>query len=225
MPMWQLLQFPLCPFSRKVRLQLGEKGIAYSLKRENPWEHRDELLHINPAARTPVMQDEARGLNLSDSVAISEYVEEVSDKVPLISGSSAYRAEIRRLVAWFDQQFYGDVTAPLLHEKMKKRLVHRQPPDSKVLREAMRLANGHLDYIDYLVDHRPWMAGATMSMADIAAAAQISVADYLGGIDWTGHEEAKGWYSKFKSRPSFRPLLSERMEGITPPPHYELVDF
>jgi glutathione S-transferase len=223
--MWQLLQFPLCPFSRKVRLQLGEKGIAYSLKRENPWDHRDEFLHINPAARTPVMQDETRGLNLSDSVAISEYIEEVSDKVPLISGSSAYRAEIRRLVAWFDQQFYGDVTAPLLHERMRKRLVNRQPPDSKVLREAMRLANGHLDYIDYLIDHRAWMAGGTMSMADMAAAAQISVADYLGGIDWNGHEQTKDWYSKFKSRPSFRPLLSERMEGITPPPHYELVDF
>jgi glutathione S-transferase len=223
--MWQLLQFPLCPFSRKVRLQLGEKGIAYSLKRENPWDHRDEFLHINPAARTPVMQDEARGLNLSDSVAISEYIEETSDKVPLISGSSAYRAEIRRLVAWFDQQFYGDVTAPLLHERMKKRLVHRHPPDSAVLREAMRLANGHLDYIDYLIDHRAWMAGGTMSMADMAAAAQISVADYLGGIDWTGHEQTKDWYAKFKSRPSFRPLLSERMEGITPPKHYELVDF
>ncbi len=223
--MWQLLQFPLCPFSRKVRLQLGEKGIAYSLKRENPWDHRDEFLHINPAARTPVMQDETRGLNISDSVAISEYIEEVSDKVPLISGSSAYRAEIRRLVAWFDQQFYGDVTAPLLHERMRKRLVHRQPPDSSVLREAMRLANGHLDYIDYLIDHRSWMAGGTMSMGDLAAAAQISVADYLGGIDWTGHEQTKGWYAKFKSRPSFRPLLSERMEGITPPKHYELVDF
>jgi glutathione S-transferase len=223
--MWQLLQFPLCPFSRKVRLQLGEKGIAYSLKRENPWDHRDEFLHINPAARTPVMQDEARGLTLSDSVAISEYIEEVGDKVPLISGSSAYRAEIRRLVAWFDQQFYGDVTAPLLHERMRKRLVHRQPPDSAVLREAMRLANGHLDYIDYLIDHRAWMAGGTMSMADMAAAAQISVADYLGGIDWSGHEQSKGWYAKFKSRPSFRPLLSERMEGIAPPPHYELVDF
>jgi glutathione S-transferase len=223
--MWQLLQFPLCPFSRKVRLQLGEKGIAYSLKRENPWDHRDEFLHMNPAARTPVMQDEARGLNLADSVAISEYIEEISDKMPLISGSSAYRAEIRRLVAWFDQQFYGDVTAPLLHERMKKRLVHRQPPDSSVLREAMRLANGHLDYIDYLIDHRAWMAGGTMSMADMAAAAQISVADYLGGIDWNGHEQTKGWYAKFKSRPSFRPLLSERMEGIAPPPHYELVDF
>ncbi|PCH75644.1 MAG: glutathione S-transferase, partial [Erythrobacteraceae bacterium] len=25
-------------------------------------------------------------------------------------------------------------------------------------------------------------------------------------------------------RPSFRPLLSEKMEGLPPPPHYALVD-
>lgn len=222
--MWQLHQFPLCPFSRKVRLLLGEKGVAYALLRENPWDQREEFLELNPAARTPVMTD-ANGTTLVDSVAISEYFDETVDKSPMIRGTAAYRAEIRRLVAWFDQQFYGDVTAPLLHERMTKRLVNRQPPDAKVLREAMRLANSHLDYIDYLIDHRAWMAGPTMSMADLAAAAQISVADYLGGIDWNGHEQTKAWYAMFKSRPSFRPLLSERMEVIAPPPHYELVDF
>src|SRR3546814_7733433 len=64
-----------------------------------------------------------------------------------------------------------------------------------------------------------------MSLADLAAAAHISVADYLGGIDWTGHEQTKGWYSGLKSRPSFRPLLAERMEIVTPPQYYEKVVF
>jgi len=27
--MWQLYQFPLCPFSRKVRLLMGGKGVGY----------------------------------------------------------------------------------------------------------------------------------------------------------------------------------------------------
>ena len=48
---------------------------------------------------------------------------------------------------------------------------------------------------------------------------------HLGGIDWTGHEQTKGWYSGLKSRPSFRPLLAERMEIVTPPKYYEDVDF
>ena len=107
---------------------------------------------------------------------------------------------------------------------MRKRLVHRQPPDSRAIREAMKMAHGHLDYIDYLIDTRPWLAGSTMSLADLTAAAQISVADYLGGIDWAGHEQTRGWYAVFKSRPSFRPLLSERMEVIQPPAHYADID-
>ncbi|MBU6266975.1 MAG: glutathione S-transferase family protein [Sphingomonadales bacterium] len=218
--MWQLYQFPLCPFSRKVRLLLGEKGIGYELWRENPWDGREEFLAMSPAGRTPVLKHSEKGFALADSRAICEYIEETHDKNPMINGTAQNRAEIRRLVALFDENFFEDVTAPLLNERMKKRIILRQPPDSKALREAMRLAHEHLEYIDFLIDHRPWLAGSQMSLADLAAAAQLSVADYLGGLDWSGHEQARGWYSVFKSRPSFRPLLTERMEVIQPPSHY-----
>lgn len=222
--MWQLYQFPLCPFSRKVRLLLSEKGIGYELWRENPWEGRDEFLVMNAAGTVPVLHDAERRQTLADSRAICEYFEETVDKTPLISGTALQRAEIRRLIALFDERFYGDVTEPLLHERMKKRLVYRASPDSRMLRDAMRLAHEHLDYIDYLIDNRPWLAGSTLTLADLAAAAQISVADYLGGIDWSNHEQARSWYAVIKSRPSFRPLLSERMDVIRPPSHYAEVD-
>ncbi|TNE32616.1 MAG: glutathione S-transferase family protein [Alphaproteobacteria bacterium] len=222
--MWRLFQFPLCPFSRKIRLLMGEKNVAYELVREDPWAASDMFFNLNPAGRTPVLVDAKRELVLADSRAIAEYFEETVDKAPMINGNSANRAEIRRLVALFDENFYADVTAPLLNERMKKRLVLRQPPDSGSLRQAMKMAHGHLDYMDWLIDNRPWLAGSTISLADLAAAAQISVADYLGGIDWAGHEQTRGWYSVLKSRPSFRPLLSERMDVIQPPAHYAQVD-
>lgn len=218
--MWQLYQFPLCPFSRKVRLLLGEKGVPFELIRENPWDGRDEFWGLNPAGHTPVLRNEERNITLVDSRAICEYFEETVEKSPMIVGTAANRAEIRRLVALFDENFYDAVTNPLLNERMRKRLFMRAPPDSRLLRDAMRLANEHLDYLDYLIDNRPWLAGAQMSLADLTAAAQISVADYLGGIDWSGHEQTRGWYSVFKSRPSFRPLLTERMDVIQPPSHY-----
>ena len=224
--MWQLYQFPLCPFSRKVRLLLGEKGVGYELVRESPWARRDEFLDMNPAGQTPVMVDSSRsGAPLIDSMAICEFFEETVDKAAMINGTAANRAEIRRLVAWFDGSFYRDVTGPLLYERMEKRLAHRTSPDAKALREAMKAAIRHLDYVDYLLDHRNWLGGATMSLADLAAAAQISVTDYLGGIDWASHDQTARWYRGLKSRPSFRPLLSERMEVLTPPDHYDDVDF
>lgn len=222
--MWKLLQFPLCPFSRKVRLVLGEKGVGYEPVRESPWAERDEFFDLNPARETPVMVDSERGVVLIDSVAICEFFEETVSRASLLNGSATDRAEIRRLEIWFDRHFYRDVTAPLLHERMLKRIVHKQSPDASALRSAMKAAVSHLDYIDYLLDHRTWLGGATMSLADMAAAAQISVADYLGGIDWKGNEQAKRWYIGMKSRPSFRPLLAERMEGINPPADYEKLD-
>ncbi len=222
--MWQLFQFPICPFSRKVRLMLGEKGVPHELVRESPWLRRDEFLDMNPAGQTPVLVDE-KGTILIDSGAICEYFEETIERSPMIPGTSVNRAEVRRLVALLDDKLYGEVVGPLLDERMKKRLVSRDPPDTRVLREAMRIANGHLDYLDYLLDHRRWLAGPVLSLADLTAAAHLSVADYLGGIDWRGHKQTMEWYSVMKSRPSFRPFLGERMEVIAPPAHYDKVDF
>lgn len=222
--MWQLYQFPLCPFSRKVRLLLGEKGVGYEPVFEAPWQRRDEFLDLNPTGQVPVMVDTERGVALIDSSVICEFFEETVGKAAMLNGTATDRAEIRRLAIWFDTNFYSEITAPLLHERMVKRVVHKVSPDAKALREAMKAAVAHLDYIDYLLDHRTWIAGATMSLADLAAAAHISVADYLGGIDWKSHDQAKGWYVRMKSRPSFRPLLSERMQGIAPPADYEKLD-
>ena len=223
--MWRLYQFPLCPFSRKVRLLMGEKGIGYELERENPWAQRDEFLDMNPAGQTPVLVGEMLGAPLCDSAAICEYLEETVERATMLPGTAANRAEVRRLTIWFDMKFHDEVVRPMMIERMEKRLVHRLPPDAKLLREAMRQANGHMDYMDWLLDNRRWMAGPLLSLADLAAAAQISVADYLGGIDWRGHDRTRHWYAGMKSRPSFRPLLSERMEVIVPPEHYDKVDF
>ena len=143
----------------------------------------------------------------------------------MLNGSPVQRADVRRLVAWCDQTLYGAVVQPLLNERMIKRLVHRASPDGNALREAMKASNALIDYCDYLLDHRKWLGGPTLSLADLAAAAQISVADYLGGIDWRVHEQTRNWYMGMKSRASFRALLTERMGVITPPPEYDKIDF
>ncbi len=223
--MWMLHSFALCPFSRKVRLLLGEKGVGYELVPERPWERRDEFVEMNPAGQTPVMVDRERGTRLVHSTVICEFIEETVQRQPMISGTAVNRAEIRRVAAWFDESFYAAVTGPLLSERMMKRLVHRVSPDTAALREAMKAANALLDYVDYLLDHNNWLGGSSLSLADLAGAAHISVADYLGGIDWRAHEHTRNWYMGLKSRPSFRPLLAERMGVIAPPADYDKVDF
>jgi len=76
-----------------------------------------------------------------------------------------------------------------------------------------------------LTEKRTWLAGDSFSLADIAAASHLSAVDYIGDVPWEEHQSAHDWYSRVKSRPSFKPLLEERIPGFTPSEHYENVDF
>lgn len=223
--MWTLYHYPLCPFSRKIRLVLAEKGVNHTLVQVYPWESPPELMARNPAGMTPVLASADDKLVLADSGAITEYLEETIEERPLTGSGPADRAEARRLVAWFDQKLYSEASIILLQEKMWHRLFAPQPPNTAALREGLKALDDHLGYIDGLYERTEWLAGSTLSVADLAAAAHLSVLDYLGCIAWDRHESAKLWYMKIKSRPAFRPLLSERMGGLAPPAHYGLLDF
>jgi glutathione S-transferase len=219
-----LYHLPLSPFSRKVRLALAEKRIPFDLRIERVWDRRDDFLAMNPACTVPVLQD-ANGLVLADSYAICEYLDEAYPDMPLLGRTLAERAEVRRLVAWFDQKFNAEVTRNLLHEKQMKRLLGRGNPDAAAIRAGYANLKPHMDYIGWLAETRAWLAGASLSLVDLAAAAHLSALDYIGDVDWTMSEAAKDWYARIKSRPSFRPLLAERISGISPPAHYADLDF
>ena len=221
--MWRLHQFTLCPFSRKVRLVVAEKGGTLACVSAAPWERGEAFAAISPAGQTPVL--EADGLIIADSSAAAEYADEMLDGPSIVGAHPAERAEARRIAAWFDERFYTEVGVHLLHERMLKRAVRREPPDGQALRRAARAVEAHLDYMEWLLDTRRWLAGAGMGLADIAAFAHLSVADYLSGIDWSGHANVKNWYATLKSRPPARTLLAERMDGLFPPAHYDKLDW
>jgi glutathione S-transferase len=139
------------------------------------------------------------------------------------------RVEVRRLTSWFNDKFFAEVSGPLTSERLYKRHMPASAgggaPDTDVIRAARHNLRYHLAYIGWLVRTRDWLAGARMSYADLAAAAHVSTADYLGDVPWTEDEAAKTWYARVKSRPSFRPLLGETMAGIPPSKTYADLDF
>ena len=190
-----LHHFPLDPASRQVRLALGEKRLPFAEQTVRYWEQPDAFLDLNPSGVTPVMVE--GDLVLCESRTILDHLEETVPEPPLLGRAPEERAEARRLVLWFDRKFDLEVAGFLLHEKMEKRLLSA----------------------------RDWLAGRRLSMADFAAAAYLSVIDYLGDVPWDGFPTVKTWYMKLKSRPAFRPLLADRWPGLVPAAHYDDLDF
>lgn len=213
-----------CPQSRKIRVALAEKGLDFLLSFEKTWERRPEFLLINPGGSVPVLV-EKDGPTLVDNYAITEYLEETYPERPLMGADGPAKAEIRRLLDWFDVKFNREVTQYLVLEKVLKRFLRMGEPSSEAIRCARHNIRIHLDYVGYLADAREWLGGDEFSYADIAAAAHLSVVDYLGGVPWDANEAAKNWYMRIKSRPSLRPLLKDSVAGLKPPPHYALLDF
>lgn len=214
----------LSPFCRKVRIVLQEKRVEFEMRAEQVWERREAFLALNPAGDVPVLV-EPDGTALSGSDSICECLDELHPEPPLIGDQPFQRAEVRRLVAWFDQKFNREVTENLVGEKITKRFLGMGEPDSGAIRAGHANIHTHLDYIAYLIQHRKWLAGDRFSVADIAAAAHLSCVDYIGDVPWDRHLDAKDWYARIKSRPSFRPLLSDHIPGARPPKHYADLDF
>jgi glutathione S-transferase len=219
-----LYHLTLSPFARKVRIVLAEKSLDFTLKLEKTWERRPEFLALNPAGEVPVLI-ESDGTVLAGTEAIVEYLDEAYREKILIGINPIDRAEVRRLVGWFDGKMNLEVTDNLLGQKMMARYYGHAQPNSQAIRAGHANLPYHLDYIAYLVERRRWLAGDHFSVADITAAAHLSSLDYLGDVPWEAHEPAKEWYARIKSRPSFRTILADHVPGLPPPPHYTDLDF
>jgi glutathione S-transferase len=230
--MIRLFHHPLCVSSRFVRLILAECEIVPDLVEERPWERREDFLVMNPAGTLPVLVED-HGPPIAGAWPASEYLDETRGfalaERRLLPPSADERAEVRRLVDWFMAKFHGEVTHYFVEEKVAKReRAHSGrdgSPNSAALRAARANVRLHLSYVDYLMGKRKWLAGEGLTYADLAGAAALSVADFLGEVPWAEAGEARDWYARIKSRPTFRPLLADSVRGVAPPPHYADLDF
>jgi glutathione S-transferase len=230
--MFTLFHHPFCPHSRFVRLVIGEQGLDLRLAEERVWERREAFLAMNPAGTTPVLIAESRPA-IPGAGIIAEYLDEVhgADMAErrLLPATMSERIEVRRLMAWFNDKFFEEVSNPLVTERIYKRFMSEGngggAPAMDVIRAAKANVRYHLAYIGWLAQTRNFLAGDRLTYADLAAAAHLSAIDYLGDVPWIEDAAAKAWYARVKSRPSFRPLLSEWLAGVPASRTYVDLDF
>lgn len=219
---------PIDPACRMVRTVLAEKGLPAQMVEIRPWDDDGTLAAANPASEVPVLFDEpptGGEIVLSPAMTIIEYLEEAYPSTPLFPSTSAGRAEMRRLCAWFCGKFEHDVIVFIVRERIDKRLMRRGQPDYDLLRQGLEALSWHMDYFSWLLDQRAWFAGEKYTAADIAAAGCLSALDYVDGVPWEKFPAVKEWYARVKSRPSFRPILRDRIDSLPPPNHYADPDF
>jgi len=195
--MLRLVHYPFSTQSRFIRLCLAEYGESADMTEAKPWERRDALLQINPAGNIPIL---------------------IEDSGPAICGHDVIA------------EYLDETRGPLQRDH---RLMPENPQDRAEVRRLMYWflvkmegeATGYLCQEKVHKLERGNEGGAPDSQVIRAARSNMKTVDYTGDIAWEEEEVAKAWYSRVKSRPSFRPILAERLRGLPPSSHYADLDF
>lgn len=222
----------ICPFSKKIRFVLDEIDVKYRLIDTKTWILNKQFLELNPANEIPVLKDKRNGYIICDSYLIMEYLSRLYSEKNEFSRHSFFGKnleefiEIQRIHMWFDKKFYNDTMVCFIEEIFYKTYQQSKVPlNTDRLRIARYNLDIHLRYIEFLLSNRKWLASEKFSIADIAAATQISILDYLGNINWRKYLKLKEWYIIIKSKKGFENILQDKIPGFQASLYYDKLDF
>jgi len=224
--MRRLYHWTFDPHARLVRLALAEKKLDVSLVPSPPWQVHGDVRGLAPGASGVAFThraNEARYVAVGTR-AICEYLEESGEGERLLPRLPEDRAEARRIWQLADDHL-AEAGATLLAERIAMARTRAHTPDSARLRKGAHTLRSHLTLFNHLAGIRPFMAGRVLTLADLALAAHLSCFDYFNDVPWDLAPDLRVWYGRMKSRPSFRPILADTIEGTRPAGHYADLDF
>jgi len=191
-------------YVRIVRLTLAEKGVAYDLV---PFDifaaggPPPDYLRRHPFARIPAF---AHGdFALYETGAITRYVDEAFDGPPLQPADLYERARCNQLISIADNYAYPDLVWGIFVECVEKP-EQGAAADDAAIAALLPKAETCLKAMSDLMGDNPWLAGPSLSLADLYAAPMM---DYFlqapeGRTLMAAHANLTAWWSRIAVRPS-----------------------
>ncbi|HEX4325279.1 MAG TPA: glutathione S-transferase [Burkholderiales bacterium] len=194
----KLIGTPASPYVRKVRIVMAEKKIDFEHVIESPWAPDTKVPQSNPLGKIPclVMED---GGAVFDSRVIVEYLDTINPVNKLIPASGRARVEVRCWEALGDGICDAAILARLETQRPKA-----QQSASWVARQMGKVEQGLAAAARGLGD-KPWCAGNTFTLADIATGTALGYLDFrFPQIEWrTTYPHLVKLADKLATRPSF----------------------
>ena len=185
-----LYHYYLCSSSRYIRLILEEHKLTYDTQLENYWKPQKDFLKVNPAGHLPVLVNE-ENFSVIGANACVEYIKDLELTPNLFVDNYKEKAEINRLVHWFDVIFKKEVFDPIIYEKVFSRIVDNITPNSENIRAALHNLDFHIQYFNYLLNCKKYFIKDKITYLDFLAAANFSVLDYLGLLNLKRYENIR----------------------------------
>merc|ERR1711939_545409 len=196
LPVLELHQFRQSAFCLKVRMVLQAKGLSYRTVDVTPGIGRVAVFRLSGQRQVPVLVD--GDLVLADSSAIARHLEDRAPEPQLIPSDPHLAAQVHLIEDWADTTLAAAGRAALIQAAAidPSLCVALLPEDLPApVRSVMGAIPGgwvnsvselvqqggradllaSLVELDASVGNSPWLVGGSMSLADLAVAAQLSL--------------------------------------------------
>ena len=158
--MFKLISATPSPFARKVRIALAEKGLAFELLTEVPWDSTTSTPRYNPLEKLPILLL-PDGASVYESSYILQYLELKFPEVPLLPADVDGKLAALKLEVLCDG--VCDAIVLTLFEKLRP-----GGGSPEWLARQRRKIDGGIAEMARLVGDRHWAVGDCFGLGDIA---------------------------------------------------------
>jgi len=198
---------PGSPFLRAVQMGLEEKQVPHRVKALAPGEMKSEAyLTKHPFGRVPLF--EHGDLTLYETQAILRYIDDDFPEPPFEPNDHRLAARMNQIIGINDWYFFPKVAAVIVFQRIVGPVLLGTATDQAAIDAAMPMARVCIAELDRLLGTQPFLAGDSLSIADLMLAPQLDFfAETPEGESLLAETRLKHWLVRMNERPSMRATL------------------
>ena len=185
-----------CPYARRTRIVLQEKGIDFEVHEVDLQNKSEQFLKASPTGKVPVVVVD--GASIYESNVVNQYLDEATDEPNLMPRDPKRRAYARIWMAFADTDFF-----PALFVASVGR---ERGFSEERISEAFEKLKTALDKLEERLRDRDYLADE-FSLADIAHAGnfvRLRELEERGEISLDEYPNVAAWMERLESRESYR---------------------
>ncbi len=185
-----------CPYARRTRIVLHEKGIDFDVHEVDLENKSEEFLSVSPYGKVPVVS--INGTTLYESNVVNEYLDEVYEIPRLMLSNLEQRALARSWMAFADDYFFPFI--------VRIRMGSQRGLSEEQIQEAKEKLQDALSRLERQLEGKEYLMGE-YTLADIAHAGNFHRLRELaerGDVPLQKYPNVTAWMERVESRESYK---------------------
>ncbi len=198
----KIYDFIGAPNPKRLRVYLAEKGIKIPYEQVNILSgdnRKPEFLKKNPLGGLPVLELDD-GTHLTESLAITEYFEDLHPTPPMLGTTPLERARVREVERIAELGVLGRIAQ--IFQNTHPFMAGRFKQSADAADNARGILANALKVLDDKVGSRPFVVGERPTVADCTLFAAFEFGDFAQVPLDPSLKNLTRWYTTFKQRPS-----------------------